>query len=211
MNKRVHYLNFESPEPDKNAVLARLSYRKGITQMTPEQEKFLEDGIKKTASFCEVKTAYIRLKAEDAGSDFITAEGGIVFNSKKLLKTTGNTDELILMASTAGPKAVTARDEAMKNSPALGVIIDAAASETADAGLDELQVFIDKLLAKEGKKTTKRFSPGYGDLKIEAQKKIFEVLKLENIGISITETFMLEPEKSVLALCGAVNIRQENE
>ena len=79
-------------------------------------------------------------------------------------------------------------------------------SETADAGLDELQSYIDKILIREGKKTTKRFSPGYGDLKLEMQKRIFDALEPGSIGISINESFMLEPEKSVFAVCGAVNI-----
>jgi len=48
----------------------------------------------------------------------------------------------------------------------------------------------------------KRYSAGYGDLFLETQKVIYGLLQLDRIGIEITESCMLIPEKSVTAITG---------
>ena len=79
--------------------------------------------------------------------------------------------------------------------------------ETADAGLDWLMDFINKMLRKEGKKLTEqRFSPGYGDLPLANQRLIYDLLKLERLGLKLTEKCMLIPEKSVLAIAGVEGV-----
>ena len=46
----------------------------------------------------------------------------------------------------------------------------------------------------------KRYSPGYPSLDISMNKKIHTLLNAEEIGSSITETYMIDPESSVEAL-----------
>lgn len=43
----------------------------------------------------------------------------------------------------------------------------------------------------------KRFSPGYPSIDISVNKKIYDLLSAKEIGSSITESFMIEPESSV--------------
>jgi cobalamin-dependent methionine synthase I len=113
--------------------------------------------------------------------------------------------EAVLMAATAGKTAMAARDSEIKaGNGSAALIIDAVASETADAGLDWIQEFLNGQLARQGRKLTNRYSPGYGDLDLSAQKIIYDALDLEKIGISITDRFILAPEKSVLAIAGIV-------
>lgn len=48
-----------------------------------------------------------------------------------------------------------------------------------------------------------RFSPGYGDLPIEAQKKIFAALDCtKRIGLTLTQSLLMVPTKSVTAFIG---------
>lgn len=50
---------------------------------------------------------------------------------------------------------------------------------------------------------TWRFSPGYGDMPIECQKKFIEVLNAEReIGLTVNESFIMIPRKSVTAVIG---------
>ena len=52
-------------------------------------------------------------------------------------------------------------------------------------------------------RTTLRFSPGYGDLPLEMQKDIFALLNCEkNIGVSLNESLLMSPSKSVSAIVG---------
>ena len=57
--------------------------------------------------------------------------------------------------------------------------------------------------AKEGFFLTPRFSPGYGDLPLEVQKDVFRILECGvRIGISLNESLLMTPSKSVTAIFG---------
>ena len=48
-----------------------------------------------------------------------------------------------------------------------------------------------------------RFSPGYGDLPLELQKDVFRVLDCpRKIGLSLNESLLMSPSKSVTAIIG---------
>ena len=52
-----------------------------------------------------------------------------------------------------------------------------------------------------------RFSPGYGDLDISHQRAMFDLLELEKrLGLSLTQTQMMLPEKSVTAIAGLSDV-----
>lgn len=51
--------------------------------------------------------------------------------------------------------------------------------------------------------TKMRFSPGYADLALNEQDKIFEILNLsKTCGIFLNENYSMSPQKSVTAFCG---------
>lgn len=56
---------------------------------------------------------------------------------------------------------------------------------------------------KNGNYLRPRFSPGYGDLPLEMQKNVFRVLDCpRKIGVSLNESLLMSPSKSVSALVG---------
>jgi hypothetical protein len=202
MDKIIYLENIQTEAPADH-ILMRMGHKKGITKMTPQDEARVNNEIKITRGFCRLQGAYLRLKISINEFDSLELENGAVFKSAKLCALLGKSREAVLMASTAGREAVEARDrEIAAGNGSTALIIDATASETADAGLDWIQGFLNGQLARQGRKLTTRFSPGYGDLDLSAQKAIFDALKLEKIGITITDRFILVPEKSVLAISG---------
>lgn len=51
--------------------------------------------------------------------------------------------------------------------------------------------------------TSARFSPGYGDLPLQTQKEIFALLDCERkIGLTLTDSLLMSPTKSVTAFVG---------
>ena len=61
------------------------------------------------------------------------------------------------------------------------------------------------LLAAEypEKQLVTRYSPGYGDLPLEIQKDVFRALDCErSIGVTLTESLLMQPSKSVTAVIG---------
>ena len=68
---------------------------------------------------------------------------------------------------------------------------------------------VDKV-AKEEKSLTMRYSPGYGDLDISANRDILNVLDAHRkIGVTVTNTGIMIPRKSVVALIGITNEKIE--
>ncbi len=80
-------------------------------------------------------------------------------------------------------------------SPSRAVILQAVGTAAIESLCDR---FCDEL-----GDTRPRFSPGYGDVPLKTQISIFKVLDLhKNIGISLTDSLLMVPTKSVTAIVG---------
>ncbi|MBP5199180.1 MAG: methionine synthase [Schwartzia sp.] len=84
------------------------------------------------------------------------------------------------------------------------VLLDAAATTAVEQVCDALETMLRPNLAKEGFSMRWRFSPGYGDWDIHAQPELLRLTRAESIGVSLTESFMLCPRKTVTAVIGLV-------
>ena len=69
-----------------------------------------------------------------------------------------------------------------------------------------LSNYIQSLICQEAKEqnfqTTKYFSPGSGDWNISQQKKIFQIIPADKIGVKLTESYMMVPKKSLSWVIG---------
>jgi cobalamin-dependent methionine synthase I len=84
---------------------------------------------------------------------------------------------------------------------ALGSMLDTAASEGAEMAAEAVELhYRDYLKGKEQLGPswgTMRFSPGYCGWDLSSQKKLFECLRPGEIGITLRESFLMEPLKSI--------------
>lgn len=74
-------------------------------------------------------------------------------------------------------------------------------------GADQIEMLCDTFCAELenelGERLRPRFSPGYGDLALEAQRDIFSVLDCEKrIGLTLNGSLIMSPSKSVTAFAG---------
>ena len=204
IEKIVYIERIHAQAPLEN-ILYRMGYKKGKTVIPQDQEQKTQEAINLGKMLCDLKGAYLFLKITSKSTTSLTLENGVIIESAQVAELYKASSEVLLMAATAGTGIVERRDLEMKlGNNAIGVILDAVGSETADTGLDWMQEFLSIQLAKKGRNITRRFSPGYGDLKIDCQKVIHETLQLSKIGISISDRYILTPEKSVIAIAGVV-------
>lgn len=207
--------NFENilAKPKRNYVLTRLGFSKNLTQIDSTIQNKIDQGFKDGLIYCHTKGVAGRFVITSRNEDSVSIETGLAFQSKSLARFLNNCDELVLLASTVGRGVVEQIiAEIDQGDAAYGVILDAVASETADAGLGWILSFLNKVLLREGKKTTKhRYSPGYGDLDLSYQKAIFDLLDLNKLDLSLTEKQMLIPEKSVIAIAGIERIEADGQ
>jgi len=74
--------------------------------------------------------------------------------------------------------------------------------EAVERVMDELEAGLRKEVEAEGKKLLPRWSPGYGDKPLSLSRTILEKLDApKRIGVSITDSDLLVPLKSVTAVC----------
>ena len=74
--------------------------------------------------------------------------------------------------------------------------------EAVEKVMDELEAALRKEIESEGRRLLPRWSPGYGDRPLSMSREILERLDApRKIGVSLTESNLLVPSKSVTAVC----------
>lgn len=203
-SNEVKYITHIPVNPDINRVLSRLGYRKNVTILDENSTALVQNALNEAARLCNISVAYAIVPVINRNDDVVELDQKVIFKSKDLARLLENSSYSVLMASTAGSAVIQAINCNLENgNAAKALIIDSYASQAADGGLDWLQGFLSTMLSRFVLKLTKhRFSPGYGDLALHYQKNIYELLMLDRLNISLTEKYMLVPEKSVIAIAG---------
>lgn len=187
---------------DENKALIYLGYRGSDI---PEDVRGLIDFCeKKVDETAEEKYVYkkFRLTRDDDGILF--AGTGLYVVSRDLSDVLKDCEEAYLLAVTLGVGADTLIRKYMVSEPEKGVLLDSLFSVKADKLADKAQQEIEGLCKSS---LSFRFSPGYGDLPLECQSDIIDILDTrKRIGLFVTSSQMMTPTKSVTAILGVKNI-----
>ncbi|MFY9505514.1 MAG: hypothetical protein WAP98_01435 [Caldicoprobacterales bacterium] len=205
---KLKYFGHIPSRLDVGMVLTRLGYRKTTTVISEEYRKKIDAMIEEGLTLCNIQGVYGRYEIKSHEENGIRIFDDIFLESKSLSKLLQNSLEVVFMATTAGSSIIERIQQEIKNENGdFALILDSLASQIVDAGLDFMVEFINKEIRREGKKLTqKRYSPGYGDLLLTNQKIIYDILNLKKLRIELTESYMLVPEKSVIAIAGIEGI-----
>ena len=112
-------------------------------------------------------------------------------------------DEVIIFAATIGlaPDRYIARYQRI--SPLKALLMQAYGAERIESLCDTFCEELKLQAAKLNRTCSARFSPGYGDLPLEVQREIFALLDCNRqIGVSLNESLLMMPSKSVTAILG---------
>ncbi|OGF66658.1 MAG: hypothetical protein A2Y62_20125 [Candidatus Fischerbacteria bacterium RBG_13_37_8] len=122
-------------------------------------------------------------------------------------------DNLALLAVTIGRATCIKIEELFqRNDFALASMLDSVASAATDKLAELMERYYFKLLLKQKTISSSlkalRYSPGYCGWHISAQKKLFAFLHPKSIGITLRESFIMEPLKSItgVIIAGPRNI-----
>lgn len=166
----ARYLGYKNSAPDE-------TISKLIDQKTSELK-------------CDLKVCYLPLNVEQNNGEKIDF-GYFSVASRDFSQFIGESKEIVLFGATIGIEF----DRLLKREM---VLSPSGASVLQAVGTAKIEALCDLFCAEFCTKA--RFSAGYGDLDISVQKEIFKVLNLEkNIGVSLTESFLMTPTKSVTA------------
>jgi len=193
----------------KAAIYSRLGYRKNHTQIPAQDLKRLELFIDEAFELIDLKGSAVVQPVENIDDNALRLKNGIVFESTSLAKMVSGCGSILLMGATAGNRIMEEiRSDAAGDNLSRGVILDATASEMTDEALDWIAGYVNQGLRRNAMRLTqRRYSAGYGDFALKNQKIMYDLLMLNELGVSITESYLLIPEKSVTALAGVSAFR----
>lgn len=124
-------------------------------------------------------------------------------NSKNLSNLLSDCTYFYMFAATIGVEIDRLIGKSAKLSPVKSLLFQALGAERIEALCDR---FCEDIKAEEamiGNDITLRFSPGYGDLPLEIQHDFFRILDCNRkIGISLNDSLLMSPSKSVTAVFG---------
>lgn len=129
----------------------------------------------------------------------------LVFESQNLADNLAQCRFVVLFAATLGIEAdkLLQRYEILHMTKA--AIVQACGAACIEAYCNILQEQILEEVSRQGEKLylRPRFSPGYGDLPLQYQHTIFQKLECtKRIGLTLTDSLLMYPTKSVSALIG---------
>ena len=180
----------------------------GYRGMQPDEaiEALIEECIAEVKEAAVPKSVYERFPLDfNDGDAFRIAS--LHLRSKSLQRNLAGCSEVFLFAATLGIAVDTLIKRAALMDSAKGAVMQAAAATVIEAYCDGENEKLRQEAALEGLYLRPRFSPGYGDLSLSCQRGLLNLLKAQkNIGLTVTDSGLMVPIKSVTAIIGISSI-----
>ena len=188
---------YEAPKFNKTEIL-RYAGTKEASEQTSE---LLESCLNECSGVFSYKVCFAEERLIISGGTI--SMGSIKTNSKALLKNLDGCEKAVIFAATVGLGIDRLIFKYSSVSPSRALMFQAIGAERIEALCDMFSAEICEKYAAEGLYITSRFSPGYGDFSVEAQKDFFGLLDCpRKIGLSLNESLIMTPTKSVTAVIG---------
>jgi len=130
-------------------------------------------------------------------SDVVFNLKDIVFNQLSLA------ESIAIFLCTAGPGTEKLAGKSMEDGdPLASYIYDIIGSEIAERASGLLLQEVSKAAGESGNKVTNRYSPGYCGWDVSDQHALFRLMPDNNCGISLNDSALMRPEKSVSGMIG---------
>lgn len=205
LNKEIIVSNIPFSISEKNVLRElRIPVLKTLKELP---ERNLADYIKKAIdtayTLIQGKGIYRTFKVERVEEDrVILPESGTVFSGKNMSKLLRNCPYVTLMAGTIG-EALENKVETLKtDNPSDAFYLEVVGGWMADYMAEQIDKRIEQEIIKSGYGRTMRYSPGYGDWNLTCQAEMMRLTQASRIGITLTESSIMIPRKSVSAAIG---------
>lgn len=194
---------------NENEVWRYASYRGPLSEISEELSEVFEEVKEELKGSFSHKVCYRRIELKwENGEPLLPFSA----KSKALARLLEGCNEIILFAATIGLESDRYIAKQLKISPVKSLIANAYGAERIEKLCDTFCEDLQKELASENLFMTKRFSPGYADLPLGVQTELCNLLDCHiQIGISLNESLLMSPSKSVTAIMGLKKEKCENK
>ena len=193
----VYVKSYVEPKIDMGEVLRYA----GVRGDAPELDGMLSACIAELNGRLVYKACWREAIVSCSGSevDF----GFMSVSSAALAKNLSGCDRAVIFAATVGIGIDRLIARYTRISPAKALLFQAIGAERIESLCNMFESDISAKASANGKYTRPRFSPGYGDLPLSAQRDLFAVLDCpKRIGLTLNESLLMSPSKSVTAIIG---------
>lgn len=189
----VFVKSYPPPKINKKEILRCTGSKKDtseISALIDECEKEAENHLSYKVSYAEFP---ISVSDEDVNLGFAKVK------SRDLAKNLKGCARCLVFCATVGIGIDRLISKYSILSPSKALVFQALGAER----IESLCNLFNKETASKYKTVKPRFSPGYGDLSIELQREIISTLACyKNIGVTLNESLLMSPSKSVTAIIG---------
>ena len=155
------------------------------------------------------KRSIYRIFVLEHTDDYEIRFGNLKVESKSLGRNLLGCDRIVLFGATLGIGVDQLITRTSLRDMAKAVTLQACAAAILEEYCDECQTSIGEEMQKDGRYLRPRFSPGYGDFSLSHQPQLLRMIEsAKTIGLTMTDSFLMTPTKSVTALIG-VSTTQE--
>lgn len=203
----VDHLGLVLPE---DAILSRLGRNRYLSVMEQELSVKLHLAMQKAFALSHARGRWKLLSITTRSNDETVLNKVWKIKSRKFAEFVQSADYLYLSAITIGKELPQAVEQAQSVGNMFeAAVFDAVGSECADLAIGLLQKIAAAELLRSGFVLSKqRFSVGYGGVELFHQQEIFKELELGKLGMSLTRSFIMQPEKSVTAFASVNKVNQ---
>jgi hypothetical protein len=168
-------------------------------------DQYVAEAIQEADSLCDIRGAFcFPEKSEFIANNSMILVDGVEFGiGKTIAKELRNATSAALFICTAG-KGISERSQELLTgeNPVLGYVFDVLGSMIVETATDQLQKEIRRMALTQGLSITNRYSPGYCKWSVADQHKLFSFFPPNCCGISLTNSALMHPIKSVSGMIG---------
>lgn len=192
----------------KDEVLRYLGYRG--TELPQQLNELIDECIETTLNTITPRYLYREFPLKKTDSGIQLGDASLILPGKEIQDHLYSCESAYLLCVTLGLSIDKLIRLKMISAPDEGVIYDSCASTAVEALADFVQREIEAEISPSGKNLTWRFSPGYGDLPLFVQRELLQVMDCSRkIGLSLNESLLLAPTKSVTAILGVSDTKAD--
>jgi len=185
----------------KAEVLRYLGYRQ--QGLSPELDALIDSCLTECRSHARPKWVWRSFDPVITESGIQLAGTPLLLGGKDIRRHMGGCGKIAVMAAALGVEVDSLIRRWEGRDMTRAVILDACATQLIEEVCDRAQAELAAGAEQDGLAPGSRYSPGYGDLPLELQPLILEVLAAgKRIGLTCTPHLILLPRKSVTAFAG---------
>lgn len=149
--------------------------------------------------------AFRRFRIESATEGVVALEGGWTFESQTVARLVSDASHAAVFVATIGGRLEERVSELFEEGDGLAaVLLDAAGTVALHRVVRVLRMTLLREAETVGCRLTGRAAPGYGDWEIEDQPVLFRALGDQPLPVSLNESGVMVPKKSLSGLIGFV-------